>query len=100
MPAQNIATLKSILQSTIIGYSLKTIKSREAFVFKPISSLEVGNEIDQLHSSKKTSGELSTDVVKFIADNCIEYMTYFKNQMFANSTFPNKRKLADVSPIF
>ena len=78
----------------------KTIKSGETFVFQPVSSVEVRNEIDQVNSSKKTSGELSTDVVKAIADNYLEYMTYYINQMFANSTFPNKLKLADVSPIF
>ena len=67
----------------------KTIKSGETFVFQPVSSVEVRNEIDQLNSSKKTSGELSTDVVKSIADNCLEYMTYYIKQMFANSTFHN-----------
>ena len=62
--------------------------------------MEVRNEIDRLNSSKKTSGELSTDVVKSTADNCLEDITYYINQMYANSTFPNRLKLADVSPIF
>ena len=78
----------------------KTIKSGETFVFQPVSSVEVRNEIDLLNSLKKTSGELSTDVVKSIADNCLEYITYYINQMFAISTFPNKLILADESPIF
>ena len=51
-------------------------------------------------AQKTTNGELSTDVVKSITDTCIEYITYYINQMFANSTFPDKPKLADVSPIF
>ena len=52
----------------------KTIKSGETFIFQPVSSVEVWNEIDQLHRSKKTNGELSSDVVKSIADNCLEYI--------------------------
>ena len=55
----------------------KTIKSGEIFVFQPVRSVEVRNELDQLNSSKKTSGKLSTDVVKSIADNCLEYITYY-----------------------
>ena len=74
----------------------KTIKSGETFVFQPVSLVEVRNDIDQLNNSKKTSGELLTDVVKSIADNYLEYMTYYINQMFANSTFPNKLKPADA----
>ena len=62
--------------------------------------MEVRNEINQLNHSKKTNGELSTDAVKSIADNFLEYITYYINQMCANSTFPNKLKMADVSPIF
>ena len=62
--------------------------------------MEVRNENDQLNRSKKSNGELSTDIVKSIADNCLEYITYFANQTFTNSTFPDKLKLADISPIF
>ena len=62
--------------------------------------MEVWNEINQLNRSKKTNGELSTDIIKSLANNCVEYFTFFVNQMFANSTFPNKLKLADVTPIF
>ena len=34
----------------------KTIKSGETFVFQPVSSMEVRNEIDQLNSSKRLVG--------------------------------------------
>ena len=76
------------------------IKARETFFSQPVNSLEVRNEIDRLNRSKKTSEELSTDIVKSIADNCLEYITYYVNHMFASSTFPDKLKMADVSPIF
>ena len=64
------------------------MKLNKTFSFQPVSSLEVRNEIDQLNRSKKTNGELSTDIVKSIADNCLEYITYYANHMFASSIFP------------
>ena len=75
------------------------VRTEETFEFQPVSSLEVWNDINQLNRSKKTSGDLSTDIVKSISGSCLEYFTFFVNQMVANSTFPDKLKLADVSPI-
>ena len=76
-----------------------SITSKETFVFQSVSSLEVRNYIDKLIRSKWTSGELSTDIVRSIAHDCLEYITYI-NQIFENSTFPDNLKLADVSSIF
>ena len=79
------------------------VRIEETFEFQPVSSLEVRNEINQLNRSKKTSGDPLTDItdiVKSISGSCLEYLTYFINQMVANSTFPNKLKLAGMSPIF
>ena len=76
------------------------IRTEEIFEFQPVSSLEVWNEINQLNLSKKTSGDLSTDIVKSISGSYLEYFTYFVNQVFADCTLPDKLKLANVSPIF
>ena len=68
--------------------------------FKVERHLNLWNEINQLNHSKKTNGELSTDIVKSLANNFVGYFAFFVNKMFANNTFPSKLKLADVSPIF
>ena len=49
----------------------KSITCRETFIFQPVSSLDFRNEIHQRNRSKETSGKLSTDIVKSIADNCL-----------------------------
>ena len=49
-----------------------SIKTGEKFVFQSTITLEVRNESDQLNCSKKTNGELSTAIVKAIADDCLE----------------------------
>ena len=68
--------------------------------FQPISSIEVWNEINQLNRSKSTSGKVPIDTVKSISGSCLEYLLFFANQIFANSTFSDKLELAGVSAIF
>ena len=62
-----------------INRNRNNIKGGETFEFNPVSPLEVWNEINQLNRSKKTSGELSTDIIKSLANNCVEYFTFFVN---------------------
>ena len=76
------------------------LTGNEVFEFKSVSPLEVWEEINKLDKSKKTSGEISTDVVKLISGCSLEHITYFINKMFSSNEFPGKLKLADVSPIF
>ena len=72
----------------------------EIFEFKSISPVEVWEEINKLDRSQKTSGEISTDIVKPISGCSLEHITYFINKMLSSNEFPGKLKLADVSPIF
>ena len=72
----------------------------EIFEFTSISPLEVWEEVNKLDSSKKTSGEISTDVVELISGYSLQHLTYFINKMFTNNEFPGKLKLADIPPIF
>ncbi len=85
---------------SIANVKINVQTEKKTFEFQQVSSLEVWNEINQLNCLKKTSGDISTYIVKSISGSCLEYLTYYINQMVANSTFPDKLKLADVSPIF
>ena len=71
----------------------------EVFEFENVSPLEVLEEINKLDKSKKTSGEISTDIVKLISGCSLEHITYFINKMFPNNEFPGNLKLADVSDV-
>ena len=64
-PLNDAAVMNAVMVSRIE----KTIKSEETFVFQPVSSVDIRNEIDQLNRSKITSGELSKDIAKSVADN-------------------------------
>ena len=57
------------MNAVMVSRIKKTIKSGETFVFQPVSSVDIRNEIDQLNRSKITSGELSKDIAKSVADN-------------------------------
>ena len=85
----------------IINIKRQTVRN-EIFQFKsrPINPLEVWEEVNKLDSSKKTSGEISTDVVKLISGYSLQHLTYFINKIFSNNEFPGKLNLADLSPIF
>ena len=66
------------------------LASNELFEFKSVSPLEVWEEINKLDKSKKTSSEISTDVVKLISWCSLEHITYFINKMFSSNEFPGK----------
>ena len=53
----------------------------------------------KLNSLKKSSGEIPTDILKLLSGLCIDQITFNINKMFECSEFPDKLKLADVSPI-
>ena len=76
------------------------VNGNEEFEFNSASPLEVWVEINKSDKSKKTSGEISTDIVKLISGCSLKHITYFINRMFLSYEFPGKLKLADVSTIF
>ena len=67
--------------------------------FYPLAWWMSGIKLFSKIAEYDTSRELLTDVFKSIADSLLEYIAYYINQMFANSTFLNKLQLADVSPM-
>ena len=72
----------------------------DKFEFNFVAPIDVWNEINQLNGSKKSSGEIPTDILKLISGLCIDQITFYIDKMFECSEFPVKLKLADVSPIF
>ena len=69
---------------------------KKVFEFTSVSPLEAEEEINTLDSSKKTSGQVSTDVVKLISGCSLENITYFINKIFSVNEFTRNLKLADV----
>ena len=72
----------------------------DKFEFNFFAPIDVWNEINQLNGSKKSSGEILKDILKLLLGMCIDQITLYINKMFEYSEFPDKLKLADVSPIF
>ena len=70
----------------------------DKFEFNFVAPIDVWNKINQLNSSKKPSGEISTDILKLLSGLCIDQITFYIDMMFECSEFPDKLKLADVSP--
>ena len=67
------------------------------FEFNFVAPIDVWNKINQLNSSKKSSGEIPTDILKLLSGLCIDQITFYINKMLECSEFPDKLKLADVS---
>ena len=63
---------------------------KKVLEFTRVSPLEAGEEINTLDSSKKTSGQVSTDVVKLISGCSLKRITYFINQIFSEKQIHRK----------
>ena len=66
----------------------------DKFEFNFIAPIDVWNEINQLNSSKKSSGEIPTDILKLLSGLCIDQITLYIKRI------SGQIKIANVSPIF
>ena len=71
----------------------------QTFEFKPISYADIVNEINNLDSSKKTSGTLSVDIIKRNTGICRTQIAEYFNSMLLSCEFPDPLKAVDVSAI-
>ena len=71
----------------------------QTFEFKPISYADIVNEINNLYSSKKTSGTLSVDIIKRSTGICRTQIAEYFNSMLLSCEFPDPLKAVDVSAI-
>ncbi len=93
------AIQKFKLHPSIIKIRQMTEES-DVFQFRPFELAEVWDEINKLDSTKKTSGELPANILKLTSDLSFSVVTKFANEMVQQCIFPEKLKLADVSPVF
>ena len=75
-------------------------KESDTFEFRPFEPTEVWDEINRLNTTKKTSGDVPTHILKLTSDLSFSAVTKLANEMVQQSTFPDELKLADVSPVF
>ena len=93
-----IDALRKYENQPSIAMIQKNIRYTQASEFKPISCADFVNEINNLHSSKKTSGTLSVDIIKIIGICHTQIAEYF-NSMLLSCEFPDILKTVDVSEI-
>ena len=79
--------------------AIKENVSGPSFNFRPISVDEVSKEICKLNDKKSTTG-INVRLLKENVDVCAKPITDIFNSCIANGKFPDKLKLADISPIF
>ena len=77
-----------------------TVLVQERFEFGAVCPGDFWNEINQLASSKKSSGCIPTDILKLISEPYSNDIANYINMMFQSGMFPDILKLEDVSPIF
>ena len=94
-----IDALRKYENQPSIAMIQKNIRYTQASEFKPISCADFVNEINNLHSSKKTSGTLSVDIIKKIIGICHTQIAEYFNSMLLSCEFPDILKTADVSEI-
>ena len=70
------------------------------FAFQAFEFSEVWDEINHLNTTKKTSGDIPTHILKMTSDLSFNKVTNIANSMVKSCTFPDPLKLADVSPGF
>ena len=72
------------------------------FCFKNVTLKAIENEISNLNSSKQgTFKNIPTKCLKESSDICSKYLlNIWNNEIVRNGYFPDKLKLADVTPVF
>ena len=70
------------------------------FQFRRFEYAEVWDEINRLDVSKKTSGDLPAHILKLTSGLSFSEATKLAYEMVEQCIFPEKLKLADVSPVF
>ena len=75
-------------------------KENAVFQFRRFEYAEVWDEINRLDVRKKTSGDLPPHILKLTSDLSFSEATKLANEMVEQCIFPEKLKLADVSPVF
>ena len=69
------------------------------FQFKEVTSREVYEMILKLNCSKKTSGSISNKILKSSVSVICPFITNLINFSIKNSSFPDKLKLAEITPV-
>ena len=74
-------------------------RENDTFEFRSFEPAEVWGEINLLDTTKKTSWDAPTHILK-TSDLSFSAVTKLANEMVQQRTFPDEHKLADVSPVF
>ena len=74
-------------------------KGSDFFEFRPFEPAEVWDEINRLDTTKKTSGDVPTHILKLTSNLSFSAVTKLANEMVQQSTFPDELILADFSPV-
>ena len=74
-------------------------KSSQEFHFKKVTEKQVYEIISKLDSSKKTGGPISNKILKSSVNVICPYITEIINLSIQNCTFPDKLKLAEITPV-
>ena len=72
------------------------------FCFQNVTLKDIENEISNLNSSKQgTFNNIPTKCLKESSDICSKYLlNIWNNEIVTNGYFPDKLKLADVTPVY
>ena len=75
-------------------------RESDTFDFCPFEPAEVWDKLNCLDTSKKTSGDVPTHILKLTSYLSYSAVTKLANKIAQQCTFPDEIKLADVSPVF
>ena len=78
----------------------RNISITQKFKFPHVCPWEVMKFFEVLDTSKSTSGDIPTKIIKMAKENICPYLTDCINAAIYKCTFPDELKKADVSAIF
>ena len=78
----------------------RNISITQKFEFSHVCLWEFMKFVEVLDTSKSTSGDIPTKIIKMAKENICPYLTDCINAAIYNCTFPDELKKADVSAIF
>ena len=77
-----------------------SVQTTQLFDFNFVSSDDISKIINSMDSTKKTSGAISIKIVKLTNKKTCKDLANCMNECIKQNKFPNKLKIADITPIF
>ena len=87
-------------REVIAPHSTSGVTIQDQFFLSPVTSHEIWTFIGKMDASKSWPYSVPVTILKTVRDYISEPLAFLVNDSFASGNFPEKLKLARITPVF